>query len=283
MPEGGIEGYAREHVPLVGSVQGYVMEEMLSGTRPAVGVPVSLDGYRTAVTDASGRYGLFQVPEGPHQVGLNMDQLPADYEPGPAMKERVAVEPSAISRADFRVIRLTSIAGKVVAPKDVQVENLVIRLAGTNRYTTPEQDGSFAFYNLREGPYEMVFDEQTLPEGFALASPARAQALASSANPPAPIKFELKAKPPQEKPVREILQKRIDLPSVGGGNGNGNGNGNHKGSGGANHNGVGGATRGGSGGANHNGVGGAKHNGAGGANHNGAGGANRGGSGGTSR
>jgi uncharacterized membrane protein YgcG len=242
-----LEGYARERVPLVGSVQGYVMEETLSGTRPAAGVAVSLDGYRTAITDASGRYGIFQVPEGPHEVGLNMEQLPAEYEPGTAIKERVAVEPSAISRADFRVIRLTSLTGKVVAPPDVQMENLVIRLAGTKRYTTPEQDGSFGFHNLREGEYEVVFDERTLPEGFELTSPVRVQVRASSAHPPAPVTFGLKAKPPQEKPVREILQKRIEVPSParGGGNGNGNGKGNHSGANGGSRNGVGGASRGG--------------------------------------
>jgi len=278
LPEGGMAAYAREHAPLVGSVQGYVLEETLTGTRPAANIPVSLDGYRTAVTDAQGRYGLFQVPEGPHQVGLDMEQLPTDYDPGAATKERVSVEPSAIARADFKVIRLTSLTGKIVAPKDAQVENVVVRLAGTNRYTTPDQDGSFGFYNLREGQYEMVIDEQTVPEGFQLASPARAPALASSANPPPPVKFELKAKPPQEKPIREILQKRIELPAVGGANGNGKGtgNGNQNGSGGASHKGSGSGTQKGSGGGSNRTGGGASRSG-------GSGGTTRGGAGGTTR
>jgi len=108
-------------------------------------------------------------------------------------------------------------------------------LAGTNRYTTPYADGTFAFYNLREGEYEVVFDEQTLPEEYLLASPARVRVLASNANPPAPeITFELKLKPVQEKPVHEILQEQIHL-GVGGGAGHGgsHGGGGHGGGGGS--------------------------------------------------
>jgi uncharacterized membrane protein YgcG len=223
------------------------MEQFLNGSRPAAGVPVRLAHFRTAVTDASGHYQFSAVPEGPHEVGLDMEQLPTDYEPGPVTTARVSVEPRAIARADFTVVRLTYLTGKVVAPAGVQVENVVIRLAGANRYTTPYQDGSFAFYNLREGEYEVVFDEQTLPDGYLLASPARVRVLASSTNPPAAeIGFELKFKPPQEKPVHEILQEEIHM-GVGGGAGHGGSRG-----------GSSGGARGGSRGGGHGGGGGSR-------------------------
>jgi len=233
LPGGGdIEQYAAAHAPLVGSVQGLVMEQSLNGSRPAAGVPVSLTHFRAAVTDASGHYQFSAVPEGPYEVALDMEQLPTDYEPGPATMARVSVEPRAIARADFTVVRLTYLTGRIVAPAGTLLENAVIRLAGTNRYTTPYQDGSFAFYNLREGEYEVVFDEQTLPDGYLLASPARVRVLASSTNPPAAeIGFELKLKPPQEKPVREILQEQIHL-GVGGGAGRGGSRGGGHGGGG---------------------------------------------------
>jgi len=230
-----MEQYAAQQVPLVGSVQGVVIEQSLTGARPAANVPVSLDHSRDAVTDASGHFQLLNVPEGPHEVGLDMEQLPTDYEPGPVTAAHVSVEPRAVARADFNVVRLTSLTGRVVAPAGTPVENVVIRLAGTNRYTTPYADGTFAFYNLREGEYEVVFDEQTLPEEYLLASPARVRVLASNANPPAPeITFELKLKPVQEKPVHEILQEQIHL-GVGGGAGHGgsHGGGGHGGGGGS--------------------------------------------------
>jgi hypothetical protein len=228
---GGIEQYAAAHAPLVGSVQGLVMEQSLNGSRPAAGVAVTLANFRTALTDASGHYQLSSVPEGVYEVGLDMEQLPTDYEPGPVTRARVSVEPRAIARADFSVFRLTCLTGRVVGPAGTPLENLVIRLAGTNRYTTPYQDGSFAFYNLREGEYEVAFDEQTLPEGCLLASPARVRVLASSTNPAAEIAFELKLKPVEEKPVREILQEQIHM-DVGGGAGRGGSRGSRGGSGG---------------------------------------------------
>jgi uncharacterized membrane protein YgcG len=214
---GNIEKYAADHAPLVGRVEGLVTEMALDGKHPAAGVGISLAHFRTAVTDASGHYQLSAVPEGTYEVGLDMEQLPTDYEPGPVTSARVSVEPRAIARADFSVVRLTYLTGRIVAPAGTRLENAVIRLAGTNHYTTPYQDGSFAFYNLREGEYEVVFDEQTLPEGYLLASPARVRVLTSNTNPPAAeIAFELKLKPVQEKPVREILQEQIHIDAGGG-------------------------------------------------------------------
>jgi hypothetical protein len=221
---GNIEQYAAVHAPLVGSIQGLVIEQSLNGSHPAAGVAVSLAHFRTAVTDASGHYELSAVPEGIYEVGLDMERLSTDYEPGPVTKACVSVEPRAIARADFSVVRLTYLTGRIVAPAGTPLETAVIRLAGTNRYTTPYQDGSFAFYNLREGEYEVVFDEQTLPEGYLLASPARVRLLATNANPPAEIAFELKPNPVQEKPIREILQEQIHL-GVGGGAARGGGHG----------------------------------------------------------
>jgi hypothetical protein len=240
LPGGGdIAQYAAAHAPLVGSVQGLVMEQSLSGSRPAAGVAVSLAHFRTAVTDAAGHYQFSAVPEGAYEVGLDMEQLPTDYEPGPATTARVSVEPRAIARADFSVVRLTYLTGRIVAPAGTPLENLVIRLAGSNHYTTPYQDGSFTFYNLREGEYEFVVDEQTLPEGYLLASPARVRVLASSTN-PAAIEFELKLKPVPEKPVHEILQEEIHLGVGGAGRG---------GSRGGSRGGARGGSRGGAGGS----------------------------------
>jgi hypothetical protein len=235
---GNIEQYAAAHAPLVGSVQGLVMEQSLNGRRPAAGVAISLAHFRTAITDASGHYEFSAVPEGSYEVGLDMEQLPTDYEPGSATRVHVSVEPRAIARADFSLVRLTYLTGRIVGPAGTPLENVVIRLAGTNRYTTPYQDGSFAFYNLPEGEYEVVFDEQTMPEGYLLASPARVRVLASNTNPPAAeIAFELKLKPVEEKPVREVLHEEFYMGTASGSGRGGSGGGGR----GAGHGGGGGS------------------------------------------
>jgi hypothetical protein len=214
------EDYAAEHAPLVGSVQGLVIEQSISGPRPVSNVPVSLDHDRSAMTDSSGRYEFSNVPEGPHEVGLDMEQLPTDYEPGAGSSARVMVDPGALLRSDFTVARLTIIEGQVIAPAGAPIQNVLVRLAKTNRYTTPEMDGNFGFYNLREGEYDVDMDIPTIPEGFMLASPAHVHVMASRAQPAPRVIFELQPKPPEEKPVRQIFQEPIHIGgSAGGGQG----------------------------------------------------------------
>jgi hypothetical protein len=255
MPGGSsIEQYTAVHAPLVGSVQGLVLEQSLAGSRPAPNVAVSLDHYRNVLTDASGHYDFGNVAEGTHEVGLDMEQLPTDYEPGAASKGRVNVAPRAIARTDFNVIRLTALFGRMVAPAGRQVENVVIRLAGTNLYTTPYQDGSFFFYNLREGDYEVAIDSRTLPEGCLLASPASVRVSPRSFTAPPRVEFELKTKPEAVKPVREILQQQIHVGGQGGtGQGGGSGKAGQEGAGkgGTGSGAHGGSTKGSRGGAGH--------------------------------
>lgn len=213
-----MEQYAAAHAPLVGSVEGLVREAGLAGLQPAPNVGIILDHSRTAISDTAGHYTFSDVPEGQHDVELNIEALPADYEPGPESTARISVEPRGIARTDFSVARLGNLAGHVTAPKDVHIENVVVRLAGTKLYTTPYEDGTFAFYNLAEGQYEVEIDVTTLPEGYLLASPARVATVASNTNPAPPIEFELKIKPPVEKRVREMLNQEIHVTAPGGDN-----------------------------------------------------------------
>ena len=211
---GGFEQFTAARVPLVGSIQGRVLEDALAGMRPAAYVAVSLDLSRSALTDSSGRYSFSDVPEGSHVVGLDMNQLPTYYESGPDAYARVTVEPRALVRSDFSVVRLTNLTGKITAPAGIRVSDMVIRLAETDRYTTPEEDGNFGFYNLKEGEYTVAIDPQTIPEEITLSTPASLRVLASGENPsPAAIEFRLEPKPQTEKPIRQILHEQIHVGS----------------------------------------------------------------------
>jgi len=173
---------------------------------------------------------------------------------------------------------LAMFSGKIVAPAGAQVENVVIRLNGTKLYTTPYQDGSFYFYNLREGDYEVLVDPQTLPDGYLLASPGSVRVSPRSFTAPPRVEFELKPKPEAVKPVREILQQEIHIGGQGGaGQAGGSGNGGQEGAG---KSGTGsaahrGSTKGSSGGVSHGGRGAAGT----GAGRGGAGAGGRGGAG----
>src|SRR5206468_7282702 len=109
------------------------------------------------------------------------------------------------------VFRLASITGNVIGPKDLQLQDVAIRLAGKQLYTTPYDDGSFSFYNLPEGHYVLEVDLKTVPQGYVLDSPNGVEIAASSAEPSAPVQFHIKVRPQSAKPVRDVFSQQIHV------------------------------------------------------------------------
>ena len=97
--------------------------------------------------------------------------------------------PRAIARTDFDVVRLANLAGKVVAPKDVQIDNVVVRLVGTKLYTTPYEDGTFSFYNVARGNTKWRLTWRRFPTGTCWRRPRALPVAASSTGPAPPIRF----------------------------------------------------------------------------------------------
>jgi hypothetical protein len=211
----GIDQYAAARVPLVGTIQGRVTEQSPTGSLASPNVSVSLDSGRSALTDSSGNYTFSDVSEGAHVVGLDTEQLPTDYEAGPNASVQVVVTPRLRVHTDFTVVRLVRLTGRITAPPGTQIGNLVIRLASTDRYTTPDEDGDFGFYNLKEGEYTIAIDPQSIPDELMLSTPASLQVSASGDNGPlAAIEFSLVPKPPPEKPIHQMLQQKIHVGSA---------------------------------------------------------------------
>jgi hypothetical protein len=201
--------YAVARVPLKGSLDGFVMERLIEGNRPAEGVPVSLDQSRTVITNAEGRFHFSEVPEGAHNVALALRELPAEFDPGPIKERTVAVYPSKLARGDLDIVRLAFIQGKVTGPPDVPVENIVIRITATDRYTTPDSEGNFYFYNLREGDYNLALDDKTLPDFAIVDKPDHVSVLVRVGEQPKLVNLQFAVHKP-EKPVRKVLVGTID-------------------------------------------------------------------------
>lgn len=202
-------GQAALQVPLVGAVEGFVRQTG-SSIRDVAGVPVMLDNGRTAATDSGGRYRFVDVPEGTHEVKLAIRELPADFEPSDNCTVQVKVVPHAVARADFSVRRLASLAGKVKVPRDISPDSVIIRLLPSERYTTPDPDGTFGFFNLPEGDYQVAIDQQSLPEGSFVQSVPVLQTSVRLDSPLAPIEFELAIRV-QEQPIRILFQQEISV------------------------------------------------------------------------
>jgi hypothetical protein len=190
--------------PVLGSVEGVVREVGLQDGAPAAGVPVSLDGVRTEVTDQNGCYRFADVPQGEHVVQLPPRELPAEFDPASAVERRVTVAARRASRVDFDVVKLSSVTGKIVSPTGVAVSDIVIRLAGGSRYTTPDTDGSFAFYNLPRGIYEAVVDVSTLPADCRPTTPLRMRFMLERDAPPPDLLFAIE-RVAEIKKVRQVL------------------------------------------------------------------------------
>ncbi len=191
--------------PLAGTVEGTVRIQALAGAAGAPGIAVSLDGGRTAVSGADGRYIFESVPEGAHDVTLSKAELPADFDPGGTVAAHIVVQPRRTARADFAVLPLLTLSGKVGGPQGAPLGGIVIRMAPGNRYTTTDDDGAFRFYNVREGDCALAVDPKTLPEGGVLAPSGTVSVPIRVGTVPPPIEFHFAVQSTQ-KPIRKVLE-----------------------------------------------------------------------------
>jgi hypothetical protein len=191
--------------PLSGTIEGMVRIGALSGSAGAAGIPVRLDDGRRAITGLDGRYVFDGVPEGAHDVALSLAELPADFDPAATAATHLMVQPRHVARADFEVLPLVAIAGRVVGPERSPLAGVVIRMAPGNRYTTTAEDGSFHFFNVPEGDCVMAIDPKTLPEGGVLTSPGTISAAIRVGTVPPPIEFHFTIQSTQ-KPIRKVLE-----------------------------------------------------------------------------
>lgn len=207
LPSENLDQFAANAVPLVGTVEGVVNARTLAGAASAAGIPVTLDGHRTVTTGADGHYLFTEVPEGPHDVSLSVTELPAEFDPGLPAKASLLVQPRRGARADFEVLPLSTIEGTVTGPEGATLEGILIRLLPGARYTTTASDGHFAFYNVREGDFNLVLDTASLPaDGKLLSEPSVPAAVRTGAVvPPAVFSFGIVT---SQKAIRKVLDKQ---------------------------------------------------------------------------
>jgi hypothetical protein len=196
-------------VSLKGSIEGLVrlrtMARPLDG--PAASIPVVLDHGRTVLTGVGGHYVFEGVAEGAHEVALAVEELPADFDPGVRSRSSVVVQPRRIVRADFEVLPLMVIEGRLWGPEKAELKDVIVRLLPGERYTSTDKDGVFRFYNVREGDYSAVLDAQTLPDGGELQSPGQFPVAVRIDSPALPVNFSFHLKSTQ-KPVRKVLDRK---------------------------------------------------------------------------
>jgi hypothetical protein len=196
-------------ISLTGGIEGVVRLKTMAGPLdgPAASIPISLDNGRTAVTSPDGHYFFDNVPEGAHEVGLALAELPADFDPGNVQKSSIVVQPRHTARADFDVLPLAVITGKVTGPEKADLDNIVIRLLPGNRYTSTNKDGSFTFYNVHEGDFQVALDPTTLTEGGEVQGPGKVDVKIRIGTTAPVVQFAFIVKTTQ-KPIRKVLDRK---------------------------------------------------------------------------
>ena len=207
LPSGDLDKYTAEQMPIVGSIEGTVTAQGFVSNLPAKNIPVVLDDGRVVATNETGVFRFSHVPEGRHRVSIAVNELPADYDPGTALDAVLDVKPRRVSNAGLSVIPLVSVAGRLVGPPATALDGIVVRLNPADRYTTPDAEGRFAFYNLREGEYDMTIDTASLPEFATLDRSAVHVTLKRGTQTEEPV-FRLEIHKP-EKPIRRTFEKPI--------------------------------------------------------------------------
>ena len=207
LPSENLDRFTANAIPLVGTVEGVVNMSTLAGRSYASGIPVTLDGHRTVTSGADGHYLFTEVPEGPHEVALSATELPAEFDPGTPAKTGVLVQPRRIARADFEVLPLSTVEGTVTGPEGASLEGILIRLLPGARYTTTASDGHFAFYNVREGDFNLALETGSLPQGGKLLSAPSVPVAIRAGTPLPPVQFSFGIVSNQ-KAIRKVLDKQ---------------------------------------------------------------------------
>lgn len=177
-----------------GDIQGFVFRddeatgEFSHGDSGMGGVTVTLDGGRTATTDANGHYLFVGVPYGQHQIAAQIATKQAYY-----FTTASPATASIGSTVDFGVSFVQGkIFGYVTNDAGQGIGGVVVRVQGSDKHATTEEDGRFVIEGLPKGSYLMMPDPDTFPTGYDLSkvTPVRADV---NANAPWPVTISARA------------------------------------------------------------------------------------------
>ena len=183
----------------VGMIDGFVFEDrngdgiMSPGEKGLPGVNLRLEDGSKTTTGSDGRYRFPMVAEGPHQLRIEENLIPAIYYLLSPVRVDVMIQARVTRQVSFPLISGSTLSGRFVEdsdrngkidPSDRGLANILVILtpaAGTgpagqpagaqtgaaqgdlilNTYT--DAGGVFRFVNILPGEYELSVDAETLP------------------------------------------------------------------------------------------------------------------------
>ena len=155
---------------------GAVGGQVLLGGRPGgAGRLIRLDGGLTARTDRAGRFQIGHVPPGPHAVGMDMADLPADLSPD-VTSPVVIVEVGKTSLVNLNLRRVGQVRGVVRVAPDAFGQTdctagIGITIAAGDVQTTTDGGAAFVLGGLAPGRCRLSLAKETIPPDFDVIGP----------------------------------------------------------------------------------------------------------------
>ncbi len=150
------------------------------GENPVQGVPLRLEPVGAIETGKNGEFVFRNVPDGLHEVGLDLGKLPIDFEAPPIARLQVALSGNDILQVAFGLIPLGAIRGRVVrdlngngtADRNEPALDGAVVVLDEGRRSERSKRGQFAFEAVPSGEHTVTLLAESLPEGAMIAGEA---------------------------------------------------------------------------------------------------------------
>ena len=151
-----------------------------AGEDPVAGVPLHIEGLGAAESSKDGEFLFRNVPDGLHEVGLDVGALPIDFDAPAIPRLQVALSGHDTRQLAFGLIPLGSIRGRVVRDlngngtadsTDPAIDDAVVVLDGGKRSERSKR-GQYAFEAVQSGEHSVTLLAESLPDGALIAGEA---------------------------------------------------------------------------------------------------------------
>ena len=148
-----------------------------AGENPVAGVPLRIASVGTIETTGTGEFQFRNVPDGLHEVGLDLGALPIDFDAPAIPRLQVALSGRDTRAVAFGLIPLGSIRGRVLRDMngngaadstDPPIDGAVVILDGGKR-SERSKLGRYAFDAVQSGEHTVTLLAESLPDGALIA------------------------------------------------------------------------------------------------------------------
>ena len=151
-----------------------------AGEDPVAGVPLRIEAVGAAESSKNGEFLFTNVPDGLHEVGLDLGALPIDFDAPAIPRLQVALSGRDTRQVAFGLIPLGSIRGRVVRDlngngtadsTEPAIDGAVVVLDGGKRSERSKR-GQYAFEAVQSGEHSVTLLADSLPDGALIAGEA---------------------------------------------------------------------------------------------------------------